>query len=255
MAYVIAVAGKGGTGKTTLAGLMIDYLIKKGRTPILAVDADPNSNLNEVLGVEVDTTIGELREIVNDKDTQDFPGGMSRADYINYSLQQAVVEGDGFDMLVMGRPEGIGCYCYANGMLREATDKMANSYKYMFIDNEAGLEHLSRGTTKKVDVLFAVSECSKRGIEAAARVRDLVDELKLDVKKVYLIVNRVPEDGLREEIKAEIKKRGLDLAGIVPLDQMIYDYDNKGIPLVKIPESSPAIAALRKIADQKLLNI
>lgn len=256
MAYTIAVAGKGGTGKTTIAGFLVDYLVRNKMTPVLAVDADPNSNLNQVLGMEVETTLGEIREeiSINNRDGK-LPSGMSKADYINLKIQQAVIEGRGFDLIVMGRPEGLGCYCFANGLLREATDRLADSYKFMVIDNEAGLEHLSRRTTKKVDLMFAVSECSKRGIDAAARVKSLIEELALDVRDLYLIINRVPEGGVTEEIKHAADGYGLKLAGTVPLDSHIFDYDTRGIPLVQLPLDVPARKAAEKIFDSYLASI
>lgn len=255
MAFTIGVAGKGGTGKTTIAGFLIDYLIKNGLKPVLAVDADPNVNLNEVLGEEVDITLGEIREDVSIKNRDgNFPGGMTKADYINYQLNQAVIESKGFDMLVMGRPEGQGCYCFANGILREATDRLSKGYQYLVIDNEAGLEHLSRRTTQNVDLMYAVSECSRRGIEAAARVKELINELKLDVKDLLLIVNRVPEEGLSEDIKKVIDQYGLTLAGTVPVDMKIFEYDNKGLPLIDIPEDSIAVKAIKDIFNKTLLN-
>lgn len=254
MAYTVAVAGKGGTGKTTLAGFLIDYLIEKKLTPVLAVDADPNSNLNEVLGEDVEITLGDIREDVSIRNRDgNLPSGMSKADYINYKLQQAIIEGKGFDLLVMGRPEGAGCYCFANGILREATDRLSDNYKLMVIDNEAGLEHLSRRTTKNVDIMFAVSECSKRGIEAAARVKQLIEELKLDVKDIYLIVNRVPPEGLSDDIKQTIENYGLKLAGTVPMDMKVFEYDNKGIPLVQLPKDSDAVKTSRQIFDEILI--
>ncbi len=255
MAYTVAVAGKGGTGKTTLAGFLINYLVEKKLTPVLAVDADPNSNLNEVLGEDVETTLGDIREDVSIKNRDGkLPAGMSKTDYINYQLQQAVIEGKGFDLLVMGRPEGSGCYCFANGILREATDRLSDNYKLMIIDNEAGLEHLSRRTTKNVDIMFAVSECSKRGIEAAARVKQLIEELKLDVKDLYLIVNRVPPEGLSDDIKGTIESYDLKLAGTVPMDMKVFDYDNKGIPLVQLPKDSDAVKTSRQIFDEILIT-
>ncbi len=255
MAYTIAVAGKGGTGKTTLAGFLIDYLIEKKITPILGVDADPNANLNEVLGEDVEITLGDIREDISVKNRDgNLPGGMSKTDYINYKLQQAIIEGHGFDLLVMGRPEGAGCYCFANGILREATDRLSDNYKVMVIDNEAGLEHLSRRTTKSVDIMFAVSECSKRGIEAASRVKELIEELQLDVKELYLIVNRVPKEGLSDDIKQTIENYGLKLAGTIPQDELVFEYDNKGIPLVRLPKDSDAVKSARKIFDDIIIT-
>lgn len=255
MAYTLAVAGKGGTGKTTIAGFLIDYLVEQKLTPILAVDADPNANLNQVLGEDIEITLGEIREDVSIRNRDgNLPGGMTKADYINYKLHQAVIEGKGFDLLVMGRPEGAGCYCFANGILREATDRLSENYELMVIDNEAGLEHLSRRTTKNVDLMFAVSECSKRGIEAAARVKQLIEELKLDVKELYLIVNRVPTEGLSEDILKTIDGYGLKLAGTVPMDLKVFEYDNKGLPLVTLPKDTDAVKAVRKIFDEMVMT-
>lgn len=255
MAFTVAVAGKGGTGKTTIAGFLVNYLVEKDYKPVLAVDADPNANLNDVLGEEVEITLGEIRDDVSVRNRDgNLPAGMTKAEYINYQLQQAVIEGKGYDLLVMGRPEGAGCYCFANGILREATDRFSDAYKFMVIDNEAGLEHLSRRTTKSVDMMFAVSECSKRGIEAAGRVKQLIDELELEVRELYLIVNRVPEEGISDEIRQVIEKYGLTLAGTVPLDAVIFDYDNKGLPLVDIPKDNAAVKAVRSIFDDYILS-
>lgn len=255
MALTVAVAGKGGTGKTTIAGFLVNYLVEKGHTPVLAVDADPNANLSDVLGEEVEITLGEIRDDVSVRNCDGtLPGGMTKAEYINYQLQQAVVEGKGYDLLVMGRPEGEGCYCFANGILREATDRFSDAYKFVVIDNEAGLEHLSRRTTRSVDVMFAVSECSKRGIDAAGRVKQLIEELELDVGELYLIVNRVPEGGISNEIRQFIDGYGLTLAGTVPLDATIFEYDNQGKPLVEIPKDNAAVLAIRNIFDQYLLS-
>ncbi|AOT69214.1 AAA family ATPase [Geosporobacter ferrireducens] len=246
MGYTIAVAGKGGTGKTTLTGLLIDYLVKKGEKPILAVDADANSNLNEVLGQEVEATIGEIREEVSQRELtgNSFPGGMTKAQYLKYRLNTALIEGSGYDLLVMGRSEGQGCYCYVNGILREQIDSLSDSYKYLVIDNEAGMEHLSRKTTKHIDTLLLVSDCSKRGIQAVGRIKELVKELELQVSNIQLIVNRAPEGKLEEETVQEIEKQGLNLVGVVPLDPTVFEYDAKGIPTVKMPEDAVSKKAL-----------
>lgn len=252
MAYTIAVAGKGGTGKTTLTGLLIDYMVKQGKSPILAVDADANSNLNEVLGEEVDTTIGGIREEINRRESTggSFPGGMTKAQYLKYLLNTSIIEGRGYDLLVMGRSEGEGCYCYVNGILREQMDSLSDSYKYTVIDNEAGMEHLSRRTAKSIDVLLLVSDCSKRSIQAVGRINELTKELKLDISKVYLIVNKVPGGTLEKEIQEEIGRQGLDLLGVVPLDDKVYEYDSKGIPLVNMPEDCVSKKALKDIVSK-----
>ncbi|MFD3155767.1 AAA family ATPase [Haloimpatiens sp. FM7330] len=249
MGYKIAVAGKGGTGKTTLTGMLIDYLIKKNKTPILAVDADANANLNEVLGEEIEDTLGQIREEVSQKSLSGdaFPAGMTKADYLKYKLNSCLTEGNGYDMLVMGRSQGQGCYCYVNGVLKTQIDALAGNYKYIVIDNEAGMEHLSRKVVDNIDVLLLISDCSRRGIQAVGRIKRLVDELNLNVSKICLIVNRAPEMKLNEGINEEIKKQGLDLVGVVPMDPMVYEYDCSGKPLVNLPEESLSKKALKSI--------
>lgn len=249
MGYTIAVAGKGGTGKTSLTGLIINQLVQDDKGPVLVVDADANANINEVLGAEVEATIGEIREEVNQREKQgnSFPGGMTKAQYLQYRLNSIIEEGDGYDLLVMGRSEGEGCYCFVNGIMREQVNKISGQYNYLVIDNEAGMEHLSRKTTKHVDSLLLVSDCSRRSIQAVARIRDLALELNLNVGKTFLIVNKVPNGVLNDGVKEEIAKHNLDLLGVVPLDELIYEYDSSGIPLVKLPEDAKAKMAIKEL--------
>ena len=249
MSYNIAVAGKGGTGKTSLTGLLIDTLIHEDKKPILVVDADANANINEVLGVEVEATIGQIREEANmtEKRGNSFPGGMTKAQFLQWKLNSILVEGNGYDLLVMGRSEGEGCYCFVNGILREQVQKISSQYNYVITDNEAGMEHLSRKTTKHIDTLLLVSDCSRRSIQAVARIRDLSIELNLSIGKVYLIVNKVPNGVLNDGIKEEIEKHNLNLIGVVPLDELIYQYDSDGIPLVKLPKESKSRVAMEEI--------
>ncbi|WP_138205381.1 AAA family ATPase [Haloimpatiens lingqiaonensis] len=256
MGYKIAVAGKGGTGKTTLTGLLMDYLVKQGKGPILAVDADANANLNEVLGVEVEETLGTIREEVSQMSLKGdgFPGGMLKADYLKYRLNTGLTEGNGFDLLVMGRSQGEGCYCYVNGVLKAQIDSLANNYDYIVIDNEAGMEHLSRKVVDDIDLLFLVSDSSRRGIQAVGRINKLVKELKLNVSKIYLIVNRAPQEELNDGIKEEIANQELNLIGVVPMDPMVYEYDCAGKPLVKLPEDSMSKKALKDILSKVGLN-
>ena len=180
MSKRIAVAGKGGTGKTSIAGLIIMYLVKAGKGPILAVDADANSNLNEVLGMEIEETIGNIREEVNwsERTGTPIPGGMTKTEYLNYRLNQAVSEGNGFDMLVMGRTQGEGCYCYVNGILKNQIEKLSNNYNHIIIDNEAGMEHISRGTVGKIDLLLLISDYSRRSIQSVGRIKELARNWK-----------------------------------------------------------------------------
>ncbi len=250
MAYTIAFAGKGGTGKTSLAGLTIKYLVSKRRKPVLGVDADSNSCLNEALGVAVCNTVGRMREesLNTIKSGADRPGGMSMEQLFDYEVQQSVIEAKGFDLLVMGRPEGTGCYCAANNIIRKYTDKLSETYSYVVIDNEAGMEHLSRRTTHKVDLLITVSDPTMKGILTAKRINELVDELKLSVEKRALIINRVVS-GEGEELKKEAEKAGLFVAGLVPNDGMIYEFDLKGKPVYELPEDAVSVKALYKILD------
>lgn len=252
MAFNIAIAGKGGVGKTSLAGMLIQYLVDNGQGPILAVDADANANLNEVLGEEIDLSIGQIKEEVNHAEMNGVPlsPGITKADFLKLRLNQAVSEGKGYDLLVMGRSQGAGCYCYVNTMLKTQLDSLSANYNYIIVDNEAGMEHISRGTLGKMDILILISDCSRRGIQAAARIRDLVEELKIKVPTIKLIVNRAPNGELNEGTKEEIEKQGLDLIGVVPMDENIFEYDSYGKPLADLPKDSPSRIALRKIVDQ-----
>jgi len=252
MTYSIALAGKGGTGKTTVCGLILDYLVKTGKGPILAVDADANSNLNEVLGVKKPVSLGEIREEIAraEIDSENpVPPGMSKQEYVNFRFASALAEEDSYDLLIMGRTQGTGCYCYVNDVLKEQLNKYYRQYQYLIVDNEAGLEHISRGILPPVDLLLLVSDCSRRGIQAAGRIAGLAGELNLKVKKTGLIVNRAAEKNglINEGVKEEISKQNLDLFGVIPQDDTVYEFDTAGIPLVTLPEKSPARAALEKI--------
>lgn len=251
MGHVIAVAGKGGTGKTTTCGLIIDYLCKQNKGPVLAVDADANSNLNEVLGVEVQATLGSIREEIAQAELQvksPIPVGMSKQDYASWRFtNEAVVEEDDYDLLVMGRGQGTGCYCFVNDLLRAQIMKQAQNYRYVVVDNEAGLEHISRGTLPRMDTLLLVSDCSRRGIQAVGRVSKMVQEMKLNPKAVKLIVNRAPDGVLNDGIKEEIAKQELDLIGVIPQDETIYQYDSDGKPTSKVDEDNPVRVAVNEI--------
>ena len=248
MPHTIAVAGKGGVGKTTTCGMLIDYLCKKRQGPVLVVDADANSNLNEVLGVEVETSLGAIREEMAQAELKGgIPAGMTKADYAEYKFNSAIIEEDDFDMLVMGRTQGKGCYCFVNGVLKTQVDKYAKNYKYVVMDNEAGLEHVARGTLPHVDTMLLVSDCSRRGIQAAARVAEMIEEMNLNPGRMGLIVNRAPGGVLDEGVKAEIAKHGLDLLGVLPQDEGVYRCDCDGDPSAKLPDSNPVKVALQGI--------
>ena len=249
--HTIAVAGKGGVGKTTTCGMIIDYLCKAGKGPLLVVDADANSNLNEVLGVEVETTLGDIREeMARAEQTGSVPANMTKADYAEMKFGTALIEEDDYDMLVMGRTQGKGCYCYVNGILKTQVDKYAGAYRYMVIDNEAGMEHIARGTLPHVDTLLLVSDCSRRGIQAVGRIAEMVQELNLKPGTMRLIVNRAPKGELNEGVREEIEKHGLDLVGVLPQDDAVYEADCEGRPSSKIPDGSPMKQALRGIMQK-----
>ena len=246
--HTIAVAGKGGVGKTTTCGMIIDYLCKKRQGPVLVVDADASSNLNEVLGVEVETSLGQIREEMAQAELKGtIPRGMTKADYAEFKFNSALIEDDDFDMLVMGRTQGKGCYCYVNGVLQSQVAKYAKNYAYVVMDNEAGLEHIARGTLPHVDTMLLISDSSRRGIQAVARIAEMIGQMELNPGQMGLIVNRAPDGRLDQGILEEIDKHGLKLLGVLPHDEAVYRCDCAGEPSAKLPQSDPMKAALSKI--------
>ena len=241
-------AGKGGTGKTTLAALVIRYLKKKGLGPILAVDADPNANLADALGLQVPKSLGATREDFFES-KMNLPPGMSKETYIEMKIHEVLVESSGLDLIVMGRPEGPGCYCYVNNILRRHIDLLAKNYPFVVMDNEAGMEHLSRRTTQGVDHLLFLSDYSIKGIRTVGKIRELIKELKLAVKEKHLIIDRAPEE-LTPGFHQEIAKQGLNFLGIVPVDNLISEYDVEGKPIVDLPESSPAVHVVGEMMEK-----
>ncbi len=249
--HTIAVAGKGGVGKTTTCGMLIDYLCSKGQGPVLVVDADANSNLNEVLGVEVETSLGAIREEMAQAEMKGtIPSGMTKAEYAEYKFNSAIIEEDDFDLLVMGRTQGKGCYCYVNGVLKTQVDKYSKNYRYIVMDNEAGLEHVARGTLPRVDTMLLISDCSRRGIQAAARVAEMIEEMELKPGRMGLIVNRAPDGAADAGVLAEIEKHGLDLLGVLPQDEGVYRCDCDGEPSSKLPKNNPVKLALKEILEK-----
>jgi CO dehydrogenase maturation factor len=244
----IAVAGKGGTGKTTISALIVDHLVNHGKGSVLAIDADPSTNLNLALGVPLDDTVGDVREeTATAVGGSRAMGGLSKWDYLDFRINEALVEERGFDLLAMGRPEGPGCYCAANNILRTSVDRLSDAYDYVVIDNEAGLEHLSRRTTRDVDVLLIVSDPTLRGIVAAGRVAELIDELKTAVGAAYLIVNRVNGDRLPAPLTDAIEEHKLNLAGLIPADPAVNELDALGEPIVKLPADAPSRRSLEAV--------
>ncbi len=249
MAFSIALAGKGGTGKTTLAGMLVKFLVRNGKSPVLAVDADSNANLNEVLGLKVSDTLGNAREEMK---KGDVPSGMTKDIFMSMKLEQAVVEAQGYDLVVMGQPEGSGCYCAANTLLTAFLERLRNNYPYIVIDNEAGMEHISRLTTSNVDILLIVSDTSRRGLQAAVRINELTKNLNVGVGKSYLVVNQA-KDGLSEEALKIVKEANLEFAGTIPKDDMVYEYDLKGQPTINMPDDSRALRSAFNIFE-KIIN-
>ncbi len=242
MGKTIAIAGKGGTGKTTLIGLILRWMAEQGMKPILAVDADANANLGEVLDVEVPGNIGELREGMK----TDVPAGMTKEAYMEYHIQNLLVETGTYDLLTMGRPEGAGCYCYANSLCTKFIDFMVKEYDYVVIDNEAGMEHLSRLLMKDIDLLLVVSDPSLRGIRTAGRIKELVEEINLRVGTLALVINRAIDGKLVDEAYNLINEIGINLAGVIPDDPLIAKFDREGKATIKLPEDS---IAYRKIGE------
>ena len=248
LSHTIALAGKGGVGKTTVCGMLIEYLCAGNSGPVLAVDADPNSNLNEVLGVEAGITLGEIRENLEKAEEKGtIPAGMTKADYADFMFEEALTEEENFDLMVMGRSQGSGCYCYVNHVLRDQVARYVDGYRYIVMDNEAGLEHVARGILPHVDTMLLISDCSRRGIQAVARINEMIGELELHPGRVGLIVNRAPGGVLNPGVEEEIRKHGLQLLGVLPQDDQVFDCDCDGAPSALLPDSNPVKSALREI--------
>ncbi len=242
MSFSIAVAGKGGSGKTSVASLIIRYLMKNGVGPILAIDADPNANLGESLGLDIKRTVGLVLDDFQ-KDKIKIPPGINKQDYLEYKLNEVIVETEGLDLVTMGRGEGPECYCYPNLILKKFADNLAKNYAYMVMDNEAGMEHLSRRTTQDVDELLIISDHSVKGVRTVARIRDLVAELKLSVKRQSVIINFVPAR-LNPLVVEELNRLEINPRATIPLDEEVYEYDLKLKPLLDLPDTSKAVMAV-----------
>ena len=248
MPTTIVIAGKGGTGKTTVAALLIQLLSQKG--VVLAIDADPATNLHQALGVPLGDTVGRIRENM----TEDIKRGtisptMSKQDYLDHKIMAALVELKGFDLLAMGRPEGPGCYCAANNMLRLSIDRLGQNYSYVVIDSEAGMEHISRQTTRDIDILVIMSDVTQRGINTAAAMKGLIKELRTQVGKICLVVNRSP-NGLPPEIVKAIDSHGFELVATIPQDPRIADLEVKGLPVTQLLLDSPLRIGVRELASK-----
>lgn len=249
MPYTIAVAGKGGTGKTTVASLMVSELVERNLMPVLAVDADPNANLNENLGVEVPSTIGDI--LAESRDRENIPASMDKRRHLEFQISTALVEQKGYDLMVMGRTEGPGCYCSVNDILRSYLDDLMPNYDYAVMDNEAGMEHISRRTTRNIDLLLIVSDENPIGIRSAGRIYELVQDLEIKVKNSRLVMNRASND-IHPRLQEEISDIDLELAGTIPEDEQLLDYNLNQKSLMELPGDSPARQAVSGIMDELL---
>jgi CO dehydrogenase maturation factor len=256
MTITIALAGKGGVGKTTIAGMVIKYLVQNKPGPVLAIDADPSSNLNMVLGLDLDWTVGDIREdmlaqvksslVAGGAAMGALPGGVSKHDYLDHKIRASLSEGETFDLIAMGRSEGTGCYCAVNHNLREVIDTISKNYRYLVIDNEAGMEHLSRRTTRDVQHLLIVSDPTQRGIVAAMRIASFRKELDIRIENAYLIINRLP--GLMPTaLTSEISKLDIPLLGTIPTDEELSNFEFSGKPLVELGNDSPVYQSVAEM--------
>lgn len=247
MTFIVAVAGKGGVGKSTLSALLIKVIAERSRTVVMAVDADPNSNLGDKLGMRVEHTIGELREDLLRK-ADELSAGLSKHELVRYQMEMAKVEGSNFDLLTMGRPEGRGCYCYINNILRTFIDEAMDTYDYVIIDNEAGMEHLSRRTTKRMDVLMVVSDATKLGVETGKRILALAKGMEIDVGRSVLVVNRV-QGPLGEAVQREIDGAGFGSVVYLPFDSKVEELAISGSPVIQLDQISQFYRAVGELVS------
>lgn len=248
MSTTIAITGKGGVGKTTISALMVQYLVANGNTPVLAVDADSNANLNEALGIEYAETVGGIRE--DAKSQVSKLTGMAKQEFLDMRVQSALVEQKGYDLIVMGRPEGPGCYCFANNVLRDVIKRLSDNYSYLVVDSEAGIEHVSRRTLIKIDLLCVVSDCTVRGIRTAKRIADLAEEMGTPVESRGLIINRVPGGVLPDGVQAEADATGLPILAVIPADDNVAAMDAGGMAIGDIPADSPTRVCVNALLAQ-----
>ncbi|MCF6159493.1 MAG: carbon monoxide dehydrogenase [wastewater metagenome] len=250
MAFNIAVAGKGGTGKSTLAALTIRYITEELGKPVSAVDADPNASLGSLLGLEVKSTVADLREDIVEKKV-DF-SGMSKERYIEYAIEESIIETSKFDLLTMGRPEGPKCYCYVNNLLRKYMDKVGTTYPFVVTDNEAGMEHLSRRTTNNVDLLMIVSEPTVVGALTIQRILKLAESIPVTIRQKFCILNRIPENGIHENLQQKLDSLGIEVSALFPFDQEVYNTAACGASIFEISRENELYVKLGTFLQKHL---
>ena len=244
---ILAISGKGGVGKTTLTALMLKILTEKKQKSILAIDANPDSNLSNVLGIPVTKTVGNVTdELKKSVEKGELSPEMTKKDILEYRIFEILNETPSFDLLVMGRSEGEGCYCLINKLLTDIVDTISKNYTLTIMDMEAGLEHLSRRTDRDVDVMVIVTDASSLGFQTARRIKELAKEVHIEFKKIYLVGNRFAPE-MEPMLKDEASKMGIELAGIIPNDDDVIQYNLKGQPILELPPKSPALLAAKGI--------
>ncbi len=246
MPNIIVISGKGGTGKTTISALITLMLASKKSGPVLSVDADPNNNLSDALGLANTATIADIIDEVA-KNPEIVPKNMGKDAFIEYKIHRDLTESSGFDLLVMGRPEGPGCYCYINNVLRNAMDKLVKDYSFVVIDNEAGMEHFSRKTMRKCDDLLVVSDESKAGLRCARRIFDLTQELGISSKRKFLVINGLKNDQDIGSVRSELL---VDEVFTVPFDKEISSAGSAGVSLSGLSSGSKALSAIKAMGER-----
>ncbi len=250
MTYTVAICGKGGTGKTTFSSLLLKEFLRRGWKPVLVIDADADGNLVEALGLNGAKTLGEVVDYMQ-KNISQFPPGFSKDSWLEAKIAEILVEEKGYDLLVMGKGEGPGCYCYVNSVLRSIMERISNSYPYVIMDNAAGMEHLSRRTTRKADILFIVSDHSKKGIHSGIKIAELARSLELDIKDIGFVINMVKGD-VEPSLLSELEEKNMKFFGVIPEDEEIRKFDMEGRSLLDLPETSISLKAVKEIIDKAI---
>jgi len=252
MAFRIAVSGKGGVGKTSVSALLVLRLIARRARPVLAVDADPNTCLDAVLGVKAESTIGKVREDARDAAGKGLSAGISKQELFEMKLAESLVETENFDLIAMGRPEGPGCYCYANNVLKQALGQVSAQYPYIVMDNEAGLENLSRRIVQKVEVLILVTDPSQRGIETVVRLKELASEMDIRYNTLAVIINRV-RSGAMPAAEKILHTIGASIIMKLPDNDEIASFAENAIPFTQLSDTNPVVKELDNFLDKILL--